>query len=253
VWSQGQVYGYCFAILGASRVLANSGAGLAGPGPGYALLSLAAGCRPFYAFYLPFFVALDRATCGRGLRAIARDVAVFFIPYGLAMAAYNGARFGDPLEFGHALLPHSQSLEHGVFSAHYLPRNLDRAFLALPRLGEGSLVLDFHGRGTAFWLNNPIFAVALLGLGGGTLPRLARAGAALSLAAVGAGLLLHESGGWFQFGCRYLIDLLPIGFVLLVHRFRTLSPALAHLALLSLIVNLYGIYWHNQAKGLVAP
>jgi hypothetical protein len=65
VWAQGQALGWAFAILGLQRVLDNPRRGLRGPGPGYLLLALAVGCRPFYLFLAPLFLALDVRTSGR--------------------------------------------------------------------------------------------------------------------------------------------------------------------------------------------
>ena len=240
VWAQGQAYGFAFAVLGLSRVLDNAGRGLAGPALGYGLLSLAVGCRPFYLFMVPLFVALDWRTSGRRLPQVLGTAALAMAPYGALLAAHNWARFGDPLEFGHSYLPWARALPDGLFSFAYLPRNAGLAFLRLPDLTGEPPYLVFDPNGTAFWLNNGILLVALFGL----LARFdgwVRAAAALSLAAIGLGVLLYASTGWRQFGFRFFIDLLPAAAVVFLHAYRRWTPAMTVALACSLAANLYGL------------
>ena len=53
-------------------------------------------------------------------------------PFGLLLAWYNYARFGDVAEFGHNYLPWAKSLATGIFDVAYLPRNLYHAFVRWP-------------------------------------------------------------------------------------------------------------------------
>ena len=157
VWAQGQIYGFCLAIFALRWISFR-------PALAYLALSLAVGCRPFYFFYLPLLLALDFYWGKRTSSRILRTAIMSFPPYLIAMAFYNWARFHNPMEFGHAYLPWSQQLPHGVFSLAYLPTNLFHTFVNLPTFGGKSHFLEFHGRGTAFILNNPIVALGIVGL-----------------------------------------------------------------------------------------
>jgi len=247
VWSQGQIQGYAFAILGLFVLLGRAGSWR--PGIAYALLSLAVGCRPFYLFYLFLFLSLDRDLYGRSWTRALADAVLFMGPALGLLAAYNFIRFDNILEFGHSYLPWSESLPHGVFSIHYLRRNLYHCLLKLPSLNVHGLWLDFDGRGTAFWLNNGLFLVSLLLLTrkDGLLRRQDPPrwvwGALVSLLATWGALMLHESNGWYQFGYRYSIDVLPIGFVLVIHEVRKLGVALSLLLAWSVAINAYGVWW----------
>jgi hypothetical protein len=257
VWAYGQSLGYCLAVLGLAFVVENRRGGLRGPGPGYLLLSLAVGCRPLLLLALPLFLALDHRTCGRPLPRALRSGALWMTPYGLLLAAFNQLRFGSVLEFGHHHLPWAEGLPEGLFSAAHLPWNAYHAFLRLPEWRSEPPHLFFDSTGTAFWLNNGIFAVALWGLATRPFDRWVKTTAAFGLAAIGLGVLLYEGEGNAQFGFRYVIDLLPIGFVAFTFAYRRFTPAMLAIALSSVAVNLYGLaVWKGLPKfrpGVGAP
>lgn len=252
VWGWGQGLGFCLAVLGLSRVIDNERSGWRGPGPGYLLLALAVGCRPFYLFMAPLLVALDWKT-GRGdVKLAVRDAVLWMAPFGAALAALNFARFGHPLEFGHNYLAWAQALPGGIFDLRYVGRNLFHATLRLPEwVPGGDPILAFDPWGTAFWLNNAIFLFALRALVREPLDPWVRAAAALALTLTWSGLLLHETNGWRQFGYRFLIDLLPTGFALLALTARRFTPAMAAALAWSLGVNLYGLAtWKEMPRPL---
>lgn len=256
VWAQGQAMGYAFAMLGLQRVLDNARRGLRGPGPGYLLLALAVGCRPFHLFLVPLLVALDVRTSARAFRSAAVSAALWMSPLLGALAAYNWLRFGNPLEFGHTHLAWARDLPRGIFSLAYVPRNLYLAWLRLPDWSSSSPPLDFDPWGTAFWLNNAIFVFALFGLLRGRFDGVVRATAWLALLTTWPLLLAYETNGWRQFGYRFLIDLLPAAFVVYLFSYRRFTRAMLWAALFSFIVNLYGLaFWkdlpHEPRAGML--
>lgn len=256
VWAQGQAMGFAFAVLGLSRVLDNPRRGLRGPGPGYLLLALAVGCRPFYLFLTPLFLALDLRTSGRAPRAGFASAALWMTPYLALLAAYNVLRFGHPLEFGHHYLTWAQDLPRGIFSLAYVPRNLYHVFLRLPDLSGSRPPLDFDPWGTAFWLHNAIFVFSLWGLLRGRLDTLLRGAALLGLLTIWPLLLTHETNGWRQFGYRFLIDLLPLGFAVFLLAYRRFSRAMLAASLFCFALNLYGLaFWkdlpHEPREGML--
>jgi hypothetical protein len=227
-------------------VLDNPRRGLRGPGPGYLLLALAVGCRPFYLFLAPLFLALDVRTSGRSPRAAVVSAAAWMAPFLAALAWYNWLRFGNPLEFGHNHLTWARDLPGGIFSLGYLRRNLYHVWLRLPDWSHSQPPLDFDPWGTAFWLNNGIFLFALWGLARVRFEPLVRAAALAGLLTIWPLLLLHETNGWRQFGYRFLIDLLPLAFVVFLFAYRRFSPLMLAVSSFSFAVNLYGLaFWKD--------
>ncbi|MEO5970370.1 MAG: hypothetical protein ABIQ95_10625 [Bdellovibrionia bacterium] len=238
VWAQGQIYGFCLAVCGLRWISSR-------PVFSYFVLSLAVGCRPFYFLYLPFLFVLDHHWGNRNPARIVRTIVWSFFPYVIIIALYNWGRFHNPIEFGHSYLPWSRQLKNGIFSLAYLPSNFFHSFINLPTLGGKTRFLEFHGRGTAFVLNNPIVALGIAGLSSPFLRKEIRGAAILVLLAVWFCLLLHESNGWFQFGLRYSIDIAPIaalGAIAALRSFRR-SRTILSLALFSVCINFYGLWW----------
>ncbi|MDO8559755.1 MAG: glycosyltransferase 87 family protein, partial [bacterium] len=127
------------------------------------LVGLSAMSRPLTAGAAVFFwLAATREPSSR-----AKKILVFTVPLLAALsliAAYNFARFGDPLEAGYSyqlIDPATvQAREIGLFSLRHIPRNFTRAFLAGPKiiLAQGSQnipvfpYLTFGGSGMSLLL-----------------------------------------------------------------------------------------------------
>lgn len=251
IWGQGQVYGYFFASLGFLCVMRKTPAWILGPGLGYVLLSLAVGCRPFYLCMFPAFLCIERAERLKStllpLRWQFFRASLALSPYLGWMAWYNYQRFHAPWEFGHRYLPWSLQLADGVFSVRYLLRNSYHAFLHLPHLTDGSKFLSFDGRGTAFWINNVILLIGLAGLVRTKLLSPIERSLLLATAAViWFLLLLHESNGWYQFGYRYCIDIMPLAFIGCLYSYKRCPVWMTALFAASLAVNMYGVFWFTH-------
>lgn len=176
-------------------------------------LALAA-ALPLLDALLPEGRPVARAALGAALRRLA-IVALAAAPFATFALALNAARFGDPLEFGHRLLHANRVLPvlatHGLFSLQYLPRNLEAALLLLPRLQAAWPPLVHDPRGMSLLVTTP--PLALLAAAHrwhrGLLP------IALPAALLAVPGLLYMNTGWVQFGHRFSLDWLPLGFVLL--------------------------------------
>jgi hypothetical protein len=241
VWAQGLSLGFSLALIGLAFVVGNPRRGWRGPGPGYLLLALAVGCRPLLLLMAPLFVVLDHRTCGRSLRQAILSAAMWMAPGGALLAWLNWARFGDVLEFGHHHLAFAQNLPHGLMSPHYLPWHVYHAVLKLPSIQARWPPLEFDMNGTAFWLHNPVLVAALWGLVARRFDPWIRAAAAFAFVTIGAGILMYESGGWVQFGFRYVIDLLPAGFVVFALTFDRFPRLLLVVSLVTFALNIYGL------------
>ncbi len=66
---------------------------------------------------------------------------------------------------------------------------------------------------------------------------------AIALVVTWSLLLLHESNGWYEFGYRYSVDLVPILFLLFARTYRRWSPPLTAVAAYSVAMNVYGVFW----------
>lgn len=178
------------------------------------LLALAVGCRPFSAVYLLaagiFFLWQERNKLRSALFSLLPGISAVLL-IATCMMAYNAARFGDPMEFGHNYLPEFTQSEHGQFHLSYLLPNLLQLF-RLPTLNAQWAVEFPLFNGFLFCLVNPIFSVWGIHLFQyRKQPRFRQAlcFSLLPLLLVLLALCAHKTMGGWQFGARYTLDLLP--------------------------------------------
>jgi hypothetical protein len=162
--------------------------------------------------------------------------------------AFNQVRFGDVLEDGWRIQLESGAnprfkedyQAYGRTSLRYLPRNAFYYFanFELPRHKSGARTFDPYGN--SMFLVTPALLLALFAWRSRTLVTL---GAALA-AGVGLALLLVFMGtGWYNFGNRYLLELLPFLLLLVAAGARSrLTPVLGALVALSIVVNAWGTW-----------
>ncbi len=229
---------YLLFAFGARRPIA---AGLA--------LGLAFLCRPATVWLAGFFV-LQAITASKGTRNSSdgsaapplRSLVLFAFPLAAIIAFtmwHNVARFGDPFEFGHRLLQirwRSRIETWGLFSTHYLPRNLTVFLLSLPWLIESSPFVRITRHGLALWFTTPNLLWSLW-------PAKPDATvAALWVAVVPTALctLLYQNTGWVQFGYRFSLDYLPLVFVLVALSRRRFGWAFVSCAVFAILVNTFG-------------
>ncbi len=178
----------------------------------------AVGCRPMAALYLPMLVYLLHKS---GVRYSWKRYVLNLVPMTLIAASYmllNYLRFGNPLEFGHNYLPEFQRAENGQFSLSYLREHLYQ-LIRLPQYnGEGNPLQFYKFDCMAFYLITPML-VSFLGVYAYALVRKRRGNAflliVLPILLIAHIMILccHKTLGGFQFGNRYLLDLLPWVFV----------------------------------------
>ena len=181
------------------------------------------------------------------LRALAARYALFSLPILAAIVAYlwiNKERFGSIWETGHTLLNvvwMERVKRFGLFSYHYLARNLTCAFTLLPIVNpanapEGVARLQISGNGLALWVTTPIFFWLLWPRTRGPLH------AALWATAVAIALpdLLYQNSGWIQFGYRFSNDFSPYLFVLLAISGRPIGMMFRLAGALGVAINAFG-------------
>jgi hypothetical protein len=204
-----QVVGETF-LLGALLVALNGrSAYVAG-----LLLALGAGARLPIGLALPVFLYLYR-----GQRFAWSKLLLGALPIALGVALYNDARFGSPFEFGYGLIQSADGTSvltepwygDGIVSLSYLPRGLyslllrtfefrDDAPWLVPTWAGQSVVVTMPG---LLWLVRSAWRDPFVRVLGAT--------SALVLVPD----LIHGNQGFAQFGYRFILDALPLLWLML--------------------------------------
>jgi hypothetical protein len=145
---------------------------------------------------------------GRWARPVLR-FAAGAAPLALLAAAFNIARFGSPGEFGHSFLydnrVNADIDAHGLFSWVYLGRNLQAAWLMLPRIQWSPFALAYDPRGLSLLVTMPWLVLLAFPR---TRPRL-HWPVWLTVAACALPGLFYQNTGYMQFGFRFSLDYTP--------------------------------------------
>lgn len=195
--------------------------------------ALAVGSRLPVGLSLPLFLYLYRRQWWQFLLGT--------VPIAVAIAAYNIARFGSPIDFGYARIPSGSDklvtdepwYNHGLESVHYIPNGLNTMLLSgfsiRPSWAGASLAL------TAPFLFWSITA-------GGRLAIIAGVSAALVLLVD----LMHGNSGFAQFGYRFVLDATPILLLLIgLGSQKRLPLGLRPAVVFGAIFTLWGIWAIN--------
>jgi hypothetical protein len=194
------------------------------------LLGAAVGARLPVVFVLPLVVGLYAGLPtrlswpSRAQVAETASIGLGMLGPALGIAAYNVLRFGSPFEFGYGLIT-SRTGEsvlaepwytHGIISPLYIPRGL---FAMLGRQWE--FVDEFPWLHPTWAGQAVTFTMPIVGWVVRTPLRDPLAAYALG----SAGLivlveLMHGETGYAQFGYRFIVDALPIVWLLLALVFR---------------------------------
>lgn len=296
VWFQAQLAGMMLATISIYAMIKDQRE------ISYAALALAVGCRPFYILYFPvlfaWFFSCDRRKKGAksGVKGLVQSLvqSIGYQALGLAAAAiiglvymaYNYARFGNVLEFGHNYLPEFLEAENGQFSLVYLKENLHNILFRGIELDENFKMNIPIFNGFRFYIANPMFLVlfALTGLlVVSALYRLVyrlikkketkvlskrndrvkydrtKSNIVYSRYGIFIGVLIyfglianmlalcvHKTFGGWQFGCRYMCDLLAFSylFILMAYRGREkLYGFEVFIGIFAIAFNAYGIMY----------
>ncbi|MBE5935462.1 MAG: hypothetical protein E7262_06690 [Lachnospiraceae bacterium] len=173
---------------------------------------------------------------------------------GMGYMLYNYARFDNPLEFGHNYLPEFVESKDGQFNISYLLTNLYRVFIKGIKLKD-NMGIEFTIY-DGFWVHiaNPIYILLYASIII-SLYRIIKKGykidaikitIIITLVTNIICLCLHKTMGGWQFGNRYLVDLIPFIFLYIiltkkqVGKINKLSRFEIFVGLAALIFNAYG-------------
>ncbi len=216
VWFFAQVL--CFNLSVLAVAAADRGRG------GRSLLywACAVGCRPIVILFLPVLLVIlvlrvREKDPGLSLLSLIRKYwywALGPLVLGGSYMLLNGLRFGNVLEFGHNYLPEFTRSPEGQFSLNYLKTNLPLLF-RLPQV-QGGGVFSFPTFDTAlFCLIDPLSLPILFSILWAFFARTEEPGRRLRFLLPVLSLFYililctHRTLGGWQFGNRYLKDVLP--------------------------------------------
>ncbi|MEZ4294931.1 MAG: hypothetical protein R3B70_08130 [Polyangiaceae bacterium] len=204
----------------------------------------------------PIFVfEAYRAAKGRGgadwKRRLGGDLVRFAGPAAAVLALlawHNRARFGDAFEFGHrylAIVWRARIDKWGLFSFHYLGKNLGVMLTSLPYTGTVGAPFQINAHGLALWVTTPMYAWALWPKR--TSPTFWALAATAGLVALPS--LLYQNTGWVQFGYRFSNDFAPFLFVMIALGGRRLGWAFRALCAWAVVVNGFGALTFDREAG----
>jgi hypothetical protein len=249
VWYQAQTLNFLLTILSIYLITSKKRANWY---LSFVLWSFAIGCRPFQVIYFPVYVIF----LIRNMRVydneiqtkrLSLEVFKFLIPpmlIGFIYLFYNYIRFDNPLEFGHNHLPIFIQSEYGQFHYKYILENL-RNILRLPNLTD-SLTLSFPKfNGFAFYIANPIFIVFFIHLILSIYKKYKLIDITVTCCFLLHLVLLlsHRTFGDWQFGTRFMVDLIPYCFLYISEKRLKYSKPIMILFAFGLILNTYGTLW----------
>ncbi|GHU80422.1 hypothetical protein AGMMS49992_33410 [Clostridia bacterium] len=167
----------------------------------------------------------------------------------MALGWYNWARFGSPLEFGHNYLPEFTRPGQSQFSLTHIVPNLLR-ILRPPFVSDATENVLFPlTLGFAVYWTNPMLTDSAASL----IRRRPDVGDRILLATLVMHLtllLMHRTFGGWQYGTRYICDMLP-GLLMLRARSRR-DPNMGECLFLALlaVANLAGTIAFHALSGM---
>lgn len=229
VWYQAQLLGFLLLML---SFLAMDSRQRGWHAASLVFIALAVGCRPTNGVYVPFllywlyWITANQEADGQVANSVPRlhgRTQIFFktlramLPYLIVPALiacvygwYNWVRFDNPLEFGHTYLPEFTRSGDAFFDLSRIGPNL-RNILRLPELFNGNLVFVIVG-GFAVYLTNPMFVYGFGRMAENMVAKKVHILDALLFAFIllhAVSLLMHRTNGGWQYGTRYLTDVVP--------------------------------------------
>lgn len=191
------------------------------------------------------YLWLTRVRWSKALRAMLVFAAPILVIGALAMWM-NAERWENPFEFGHRYLMirwRGRIETWGLFSYHYLSKNLAIFLASLPWLTATAPHVIVSRHGLALWVTTPALLLVLWP------KRIDATMVALYLAAGAVALwdLLYQNSGWVQFGYRFALDYMPLLFMLLALGGRRFGGGFFAAMIFAIAVNTFGAITFDRA------
>ena len=190
------------------------------------------------------WASLDRARLLRSLLAFMTPIVLVV----LLTLLHDQRRFGDPFEVGYQYL--GVAWQHriqkwGLFSYHYLGKNLGVVLTSLPyRVQSGLVPFQINQHGLALWFTTPLY-LWLLWPRRTAAPHLALW---LTVACVALPTLFYQNTGWLQFGYRFSNDYAVFLFALLATGGYKFGRAFLLAAAWAVLINAFGARTFGRAE-----
>lgn len=197
-----------------------------------------------------FFASLRARRPDWGLVPWRRFAGIGAVGLGMVVVylALNQLMFGSPLKSGYAMLiaQRNQWATHGMFSLSYVPANVVNAFFNFPHITYPTPysyhpIIDLMngGTGLSVFLTTPLFLLLFF-----VRNKRQQSGLWVALwVTVGlmvALVMLYYAGGYRMFGSRYLFDVYPYAWVLLILSNARMDWRVVTLGALGIVVNVLG-------------
>ncbi len=255
VWFSAQTQSFLLCVLSVSLIYSKNKTAWYFS---FLCLGLAFSCRPFQIVYAPllFYMLYKNIDSQKGFIKTCVSCIKYVLPLvlvGVCAAVYNYMRFNSFFEFGHTYLPEFTSAPQ--FSLSYVPGNF-LEILKLPKVLNSELLLPKFN-GTLFFLVNPVFVLLAARL----IKNKFSAKHLIYMICLIVHLVLllsHKTMGGWQFGSRYLVDMVPFMLIIFAEPFfmayedskdnilraRRAAVLPAILAVIAIAINIYGAIWY---------
>lgn len=179
-----------------------------------------------------------------------RGVAAVFVGCIALYLLRNWSMFGNPLESGYGiqLVQRYPFITHGVYNFRYIPANIINDFFNFPHIVFGthytnSPIIDLGngGNGLSVFLTTPLFLFLFTRNRERSWLRVALW---VTILATVAFVLMFYTAGYPQVGTRYLFDIYPFAWVLLLISNVKLDWRVVVLGVFALVFNIAGSYQH---------
>jgi hypothetical protein len=179
---------------------------------------------------------------------LLRWIVLSGLPIALAagsLLAYNGLRFGNPLDFGYATanvdpMVAPDLLKYGQFNLSYIGRNIKVLLFSLPIWNAARNRITPSGEGMSIFLTTPAFLYIFKSIRKSPII----IGAWISFGLLLLPLITYFNTGWYQFGYRFSLDFIIPLFVLLAFGLgNKMSRGFKILIVASILMNAWGMAW----------
>lgn len=218
------------------------------------IIGLICGCifstRPIASLFIFLFLweivvsnQITRVKITKSILLLLPIILVLFL-----LGLYNWARFGNLFDNGYLInnigTMSSVYRNMGLFSLRHIPRNFFWYFLSVPAMIHDGPSLSFpflkaSEFGMSFFLVSPFFVYSIR-----TIKKKQYLGYWVVIGISLFSLLSYFNTGWHTYGPRYMADLLPLLYIVLIKSFSgsKLTTKQKFIALLSMLFNTYMIF-----------